>query len=613
MIDLRAPASGTVTLPRGHRWVVVDVETSGVRANAHRVLSVAALALREDGSVEREFSSLVDPGCDPGPVHIHNLTRERLAGAPRFEDIASELADILDGGTVVAHNASFDYGFLDAEFRRAGRTLPVQQRLCTLALSRRLDLDLPNYRLATLAEHWQIQQLQAHDAYDDARVLTEIFLRSAGMAQTLQLPLPVVNCRSSKSVYPASVTRVPCRWKNPGKLTDAGLVQGMKVVISGSTATPRTALAERLTEAGLDVLNQASRQTSVLVCNDPVVQTAKVRKAMAESIPVISERHLDDLLTRVAPGEPKVATVIDVVPQAQIPVETPQVVTAPAPDDTAPAQGWALQGHKPKLWSGRKVLLLGGTHLEAVMMRSRIAQLGARPALNFTAAVTDALVLGGGESDKRMPRVLQRALPVLTPDDVNAAVEKGVIPPHMRTEARMTAPVLSLGEVTDLPAKITSWSVNIAWKAEAVDDEFDIDIVAFLLGSDEKVDTDDDFVFYNNPVFDDGVVELTIDGSSEQCVRVDLSSLPAECERIAIAAAIDGDRTFGDLGAVSVSVDSDEGTAATFVLDAGTTERTMVLTEIYRRAGKWRLRAVGQGYDDGLAALAVRYGVDVDA
>lgn len=613
MIDLRAQSDRATMLPSGHRWVVVDVETSGLRPNAHRILSVAALALREDGSVEREFSSLVDPGGDPGPVHVHNLTRERLAGAPRFEDISSELADILDGGTVVAHNASFDYGFLDAEFRRAGKTLPVQQRLCTLALSRRLDLDLPNYRLSTLAEHWQIQQLQAHDAYDDARVLTEIFLRSAGMAETLQLPLPVVNCRSSKSVYPASVTRVPCQWKNPGKLTEAGLVQGMKVVISGSTTTPRPTLAKRLTEAGLDVLNQVSRQTSVLVCNDTVVQTTKVRKAMAEGIPVISETHLDDLLTRVAAGEPKVATVIDVVPQAQIQVETPQVVTAPAPGDTVPAQGWALQGHKPKLWSGRKVLLLGGTHIEAVMMRSRIAQLGARPALNFTAAVTDALILGGGESDKRMPRVLQRALPVLTPGDVDAAVEKGVVPPHMRIESRTTAPVLSLGEVTDLPAKITSWSVNIAWKAEAVDDEFDIDIVAFLLGSDEKVDTDDDFVFYNNPVFDDGVVELTIDGSSEQCVRVDLASLPAECERIAIAAAIDGDRTFGDLGAVSVSVDSDEGTAATFVLDAGTTERTMVLTEIYRRAGKWRLRAVGQGYDDGLAALAVRYGVDVDA
>lgn len=597
-------------LPSGHRWAVVDVETSGLRPNAHRVLSVAALALREDGSVEREFSSLVDPGCDPGPVHVHKLTRKRLAGAPRFEDIAAELADILDGRTVVAHNASFDYGFLDAEFRRAGRTLPVQQRLCTLALSRRLDLDLPNYRLSTLAEHWQIQQLEAHDAYDDARVLTEIFLRSAGLAESLQLPLPVVNCRSSKSVYPASVTRVPCQWKNPGRLTEAGLVQGMKVVISGSTATPRPALAQRLTDAGLDVLNQVSRQTSVLVCNDPVVQTAKVRKAMAEAIPVITEAQLESFLAMVAPGTPKVATVIDVVPQAQTPVEILQVLTPP----TAPAApNRALQGHAPKLWSGRKVLLLGGTHLEAVMMRSRIAQLGARPALNFTAAVTDALVLDGGETDKRMTRVVQRALPVLTPHDVNAAVEKGVIPPHMRTESRLTAPVLALGEVIDLPAKTQSWAVNIAWKAEAVGDEFDVDVVAFLLDADEKVDTDDDFVFYNNPVFDDGVVELTIDGSSEQCVRVDLAALPDECERIAIAAAIDGERTFGDLGAVSVSVDSDDGTAATFVLDAGTTERTMVLTEIYRRSGKWRLRAVGQGYDDDLAALAVRYGVDVDA
>ncbi len=150
------------------------------------------------------------------------------------------------------------------------------------------------------------------------------------------------------------------------------------------------------------------------------------------------------------------------------------------------------------------------------------------------------------------------------------------------------------------------------WKAEAVGDEFDVDIVAFLLDSNERVDTDDDFVFYNNPAYDDGVVELTMDGSSEQSIRVDLASIPDDCERIAIAAAIDGDRTFGDLGAVSISVDSEAGTAATAVLDAGTTERTMVLAEIYRRSGKWRLRSVGQGYDDDLAALAVRYGVDVD-
>lgn len=162
--------AGDHRLPADHSWVVLDVETSGMRAASHRVLSIAALVLREDGSVEREFSTLLDPGCDPGPVHVHNLTPDRLAGAPRFEDIADEFGELLSGRTMVAHNASFDYGFLDAEFQRAGFGTPIEKRLCTLALSRRLELDVPNHRLATLAEYWKIEQVNAHDAYDDARL-----------------------------------------------------------------------------------------------------------------------------------------------------------------------------------------------------------------------------------------------------------------------------------------------------------------------------------------------------------------------------------------------------------------------------------------------------------
>ncbi|WP_435277843.1 TerD family protein [Rhodococcus yananensis] len=606
MIDTRTH-DGPRSLPDGHRWVVVDVETSGLRANSHRVLSVAALALGADGRVEREFSTLVDPGCDPGPVHIHGLTRDRLAGAPRFEDIARELGEFLDGHTMVAHNASFDHGFLAAEFRRAGSDSPVEQRLCTLALSRRLEIDVPNHRLSTLARHWRVEQLRAHDAYDDARVLSEIFVQSASLATSLQLPLPVVDCRSAKSAYPDTVPRVPCPWKDPGRLdVTAGLVQGMKVVISGDTRTPRLTLADRMTAAGLDVMNNVSRRTAVVVCNNPDEGTGKVRKARAEGIPVVDERRLDELLAHVRPGQPKVTQAIDV---ADV-VAPPPVEAAAAPVADTPPR--TLHGQQPKLWSGRRVLLLGGTHLEAVMMRSRITQLGARPSLNLTAGVTDVLLLAGGEDDKRMPRVRARDLPVLTSADVDSAVENGVVPPHMRTEARAAAPVLSRGEVTDLPARMSSWAVNVAWKAETAGSEFDVDVVAFLLAADERVDGDDDFVFYNNPVGAGGAVELSVDGSSEQCLRVDLRQVPDECARITVAAAIDGPPTFGDVGAVSVNVDGDDGTVATFVLDAGTTERTMVLAEIYRRAGRWRLRAVGQGYDDDLAALAVRYGVDVD-
>jgi DNA polymerase-3 subunit epsilon len=602
-------------LPGDHRWVVVDVEMSGLRAASHRMLSIAALVLREDGTVEQQFSTLLNPGCDPGPVHIHNLTPDRLAGAPRFEDIADEFAELLSGRTMVAHNASFDYGFLDAEFQRVGSGAPVDQRLCTLALARRLELDVPNHRLETLAEYWKIEQFNAHDAYDDARVLVDVFGRSATLAESLQLPLPVVGCNDRRvTVYPQQIKRMPSSFANPGRLDLAhGLVQGMKVVISGSTRTPRIALAARLTEAGFDVMNGVSRQTSVVVCENPASQSGKVRKAGANGIPVISEQQLDELLARALPGVLKTDSapiVVSLVPEIVVPVQS---LDGPAPVVRSPiAAASPDPNRKAKAWNGRRVLILGGSHLDGVIMRSRLVQLGARPSLNLTTAVTDVLMLDGGQSDKRMARVTERGLPQIAESDVNEALVSGVVPEHMKLESRLSAPILIRGEAIDLPAARSAWSVNVAWRTENVGGEFDVDVVAFLLDDTDKVDSDQDFIFYNNVADEDGAVELSVDGDSEQSIRTDLDALPAECRRVVIAAAVDGERTFGDLGAVTVSIDGSDGTFATFLLDLGTVERTMVLTEIYRRGDVWRLRAVGQGYDHDLGAMAVGYGVEVD-
>ncbi|RZL83117.1 MAG: 3'-5' exonuclease [Rhodococcus sp. (in: high G+C Gram-positive bacteria)] len=594
-------ASSTMTrpvrLPTGHRWVVVDVETSGLRSSTHRVLSLAALALREDGSVERELVTLLNPGCDPGPVHIHNLTPQRLAGAPRFEDVAKELLELLDGRTLVAHNASFDYGFLDAEAQRAGLTMPTRQRLCTLALSRRLEIDVPNHKLSTLAAHWKVRQNRAHDAYDDALVLTEVFAHSASLAESLRLPLPVVGCADRRTVYPDRIPRVESPWRNPGRLTpEAGLFQGMKLVISGSTDSPRLALAARLADAGLDVMNSVSRQTSVVVCNDLHSSSAKVRRAVAEGIPVLTERQLGEMLLHVTPGEPKLVT-------------TPRNVQQHRPAKT-------VASNKP--WHGRRVLIVGRSHADSVLMRSRIVQLGAKPSVNLSAGVTDVLLLDGGEVDPRMDRVSARQLPLLAAGDVNSALEpaapvESVAPPEsIRPLSQWVAPLLARGEVIDLPPQTTSLTVNASWRAHAEDDAFEVDVVALLLGEDGRVGCDEDFLFYNSPTSVDGTVELSCDGSSEQGVRIEMAALPDEYHCVSVSAAIGGDRTFGELGPISVTVDAPDHTIASFVLDAGTTERTMHFAEIYRRAGQWRLRAVGQGYEFDLATLATEHGVLVD-
>lgn len=88
------------------------------------MLSLAALALDADGRIEKSVSHLVNPGTDPGPTHVHGLTAEMLAGQPQFADVVDEVAALLAGRTLVAHNVAFDYTFLAAEAEMAARNCP---------------------------------------------------------------------------------------------------------------------------------------------------------------------------------------------------------------------------------------------------------------------------------------------------------------------------------------------------------------------------------------------------------------------------------------------------------------------------------------------------------
>ncbi|MFI8266598.1 TerD family protein [Streptomyces sp. NRRL F-2747] len=141
----------------------------------------------------------------------------------------------------------------------------------------------------------------------------------------------------------------------------------------------------------------------------------------------------------------------------------------------------------------------------------------------------------------------------------------------------------------------------------------EIDVVAFTVDGDEQVSRDEDFVFYGAPESPDGAVRLLSDGPTEQTILVDLASLPPAARKVVVVAAIDGGTAFGAIGPVQITLAPGADTArlAQATLDAATTERTLILAELYRRGPLWRFRAVGQGYDHDLAAVARGYGVDV--
>lgn len=299
-------------------FAVVDVETTGL-GRSDRVISAGLYQLDADGEVTDHWYTLVNPGRDPGPVWIHGLTDDLLAGAPTFPEIAGEFAERLRGRVMVAHNALFDWNMISREFSRAGLRAPVDQRICTMVLSRDLRLPLPNGKLSSLAGYFGVSQRQAHNALDDARVLAEAFRPSLHLARAGGVPLPLQTCvavtdlgeeepaspgRSSwtGSSYRQARKRPPCPYPNPGRWEDGKpLVQGMRVAFTGDTATDRELLEDRAVEAGLHIASSVSRLTSLLVTNEPGGWSGKARKAREVGTPVVGEDAFLQLLREVAP------------------------------------------------------------------------------------------------------------------------------------------------------------------------------------------------------------------------------------------------------------------------------------------------------------------------
>ena len=295
-------------------WVVVDVETSGFHPRQARVLSIAALALDPDGNVEHSVVSLLNPGVDPGPTHVHGITAEMLEDQPSFADIAGDLADLMHGRTLVAHNVGFDYSFLAAEAELAGTALPVDTVMCTVELSRRLDLGLENLRLESLARHWDIPQTRAHDAFDDALVLSRVLIPALRRARERGVWLPVrpVGRRrwpngavTHEELRPLKMlaSRMPCPYLNPGRYEGGGpLVQGMRVALSAEVKRTHEELVERIIHAGLAYSDAVDPDTSLVICNEALPVQGKGFQARELGVPTVSDEQFMRSVGSVAGG-----------------------------------------------------------------------------------------------------------------------------------------------------------------------------------------------------------------------------------------------------------------------------------------------------------------------
>ena len=172
---------------------------------------------------------------------------------------------------------------------------------------------------------------------------------------------------------------------------------------------------------------------------------------------------------------------------------------------------------------------------------------------------------------------------------------------------------------------LTKMLIGLGWDVRATDGaDFDLDGSAFLLNASGKVRSDADFIFYNQPKSDNGAVAHQGDNRTgagegdDEVIEVDLATVPADVEKIAITVTIhDADTRKQNFGQVSsafircVNADSNVEIARFDLSEDASVETAMIFGEIYRHNGEWKFKAIGQGFKGGLGALAQHFGVNV--
>ena len=170
---------------------------------------------------------------------------------------------------------------------------------------------------------------------------------------------------------------------------------------------------------------------------------------------------------------------------------------------------------------------------------------------------------------------------------------------------------------------MTKVLVGLGWDARSTDgQDFDLDASAFLLKADGKVRADSDFIFYNQLKSVDGSVEHTGDNRTgegdgdDEAIKVDLSKVPAEIDKIAFTVTIhEAEARRQNFGQVRnafiriVNQDSNSEVARYDLAEDASTETAMIFAELYRNGSEWKFRAVGQGFQGGLKPLAESYGL----
>ena len=163
-------------------FTIIDIETTGLSKHYHKITEIAAAKIR-NGKIVRSYQTLVNPKVRI-PSFITKLTgidNEMVKDSPTIKQALPSFVRFLGDDVFVAHNATFDFGFLENNLRNHHKYQLLNDRLCTRKLANRLFPMLNRRRLCDLCDHLHINNLQSHRALSDVKATVEVFSHMLGL------------------------------------------------------------------------------------------------------------------------------------------------------------------------------------------------------------------------------------------------------------------------------------------------------------------------------------------------------------------------------------------------------------------------------------------------
>ncbi len=177
------------------RQIVLDTETTGLEpSQGHKIIEIGCVEMINRRLTGNNYHQYLQPDreIDEGAQAVHGISNEFLADKPRFLDIVKDFIEYLDGAELIIHNAPFDVGFIDHEFKLAGAEYGKVSTYCgvidTLVMARKMRPGKKN-NLDVLCKEYEVNNThrELHGALLDAELLSEVYLRMTGGQSTLSL------------------------------------------------------------------------------------------------------------------------------------------------------------------------------------------------------------------------------------------------------------------------------------------------------------------------------------------------------------------------------------------------------------------------------------------